>query len=415
MFVLERLRVCRSWVVFIVVFTTCSLTACSTKTSALPTSELVHEITSPAPPGSFSPGLTTLPDASIVLSWLQPQSDNIASLQFAVWRDGSWCSPRTIAAREPFSRHPSTAPGVLGLTDARLIAYWSQKPPGSPKGGNEVDVYFAGSIDGGAHWTPPTPVNPVGTDQENSYPSAATLDDNHAILVWLDGRMWEKQKRDMLMQARVQPDGTLSDSSVLDPDVCTCCPTSITSLGFGLVAAYRGHTPADIRDVRTVRFAAGEWSQPRVVRADNWKIAGCPVNGPSLDAEGQRLGLIWFTAAAERPAVRLAFSENGGADFRQPVRIDRGQAIGRAQVVLARDGSAFALWIENASEQAQLLARIVRSDGTMSAPVQVARADGVSYPHATRAMDGLMVAWVEEQRQPRVHVSLLVPSRRGDK
>ena len=202
---------------------------------------------------------------------------------------------------------------------------------------------------------------------------------------------------------------------MLDPDVCTCCPTSIASLGSGLVAAYRGHTPANIRDIRKVRFAAGEWSQPRVVHADNGKIAGCPVNGPSLDAEGKRLGLIWFTAAEERPVVRLAFSENGGADFRQPVPIDRGQAIGRAQVVLARDGSALAPWIENASGQAQLLARSVRSDGTMSAPVQVARADGLSYPHSTRAMDGVMIAWVQEQPQPRVHVSLLVSSRREDK
>src|SRR5215469_14319497 len=153
---LERLRVSRYWVVFVVVITTCCLTACSTKTSAVPDRELAREITSPAPPGSFSPGLTSLPDASIVLSWLQPQSDTVASLCFSVWRDGSWSSPRTIAAREPFSRHPSAAPGVLGLTNARMIAYWSQKPPGSPKGGNEVDVYFAGSIGGGAHWTPPT-------------------------------------------------------------------------------------------------------------------------------------------------------------------------------------------------------------------------------------------------------------------
>ena len=92
-----------------------------------------------------------------------------------------------------------------------MIAYWSQLPPGSPKGGDEVDVYFAGSIDGGAHWTPPTRVNPAGTNQENSYPSAATLDENHAILIWLDGRMWEKEKRDMLMQARVSPMGLSVD------------------------------------------------------------------------------------------------------------------------------------------------------------------------------------------------------------
>jgi len=70
---LERLRVCRYWVVFVVVIITC-FTACSTKTSAVPDSELAREITSPAPPGSLPPRLTSLPDDSVVLSWLQPQS-----------------------------------------------------------------------------------------------------------------------------------------------------------------------------------------------------------------------------------------------------------------------------------------------------------------------------------------------------
>ena len=59
---------------------------------------------------------------------------------------------------------------MLGLTDARMIAYWCQKPPGSLKGGNEVDVYFAGSIDGGAHWKPPPALTRPGPTRRTVTP-----------------------------------------------------------------------------------------------------------------------------------------------------------------------------------------------------------------------------------------------------
>jgi hypothetical protein len=94
-----------------------------------------------------------------------------------------------------------------------------------------VDVYFAVSTDGGNRWTSPILVNQPGTGEENSYPSAAAVDNTHAALIWLDGTNWKKQNCVALMSRTVRSDGTMTEATVLDEDTCTCCPTSMVSAG----------------------------------------------------------------------------------------------------------------------------------------------------------------------------------------
>jgi hypothetical protein len=101
-------------------------------------------------------------------SGLEPQGDTLAALRFSVWRNEAWSEATTIAAAQPFSRHPSESPGVVALSDRNLIAYWSQEPPKEKTPTPEVDVYFSVSTDRGVHWTSPTLANRPGTGEENS-------------------------------------------------------------------------------------------------------------------------------------------------------------------------------------------------------------------------------------------------------
>jgi hypothetical protein len=130
------------------------------------------------------------------------------------------------------------------------------------------------------------------------------------------------------------------------------------------------------------------------------------VNGPRLDADGKRTGITWFSAPQDQPVVRLAFSYDGGANFTTPIRIDEGNAIGRAQVVLLPGHSAVAFWLEHQSGVAWLLARIVHENGVLDAPVEVSRGEDLGYPHAARATDGILITWAEGTQVRRVHVSL---------
>ena len=54
------------------------------------------------------------------------------------------------------------------------------------------------------------------------------------------------------------------------------------------VPVYRDRTEAEIRDIAIVRLVDGIWSDPALVSADGWEIAGCPVNGPAIDSAGGR-------------------------------------------------------------------------------------------------------------------------------
>jgi BNR repeat protein len=331
--------------VFASIFLSCIMSGCHSNRAESPPGGSLREITPPVSSGSFSPRVTSRSDGSVILCWLEPQGDTAATLRFSVWRDGSWSEPTTIAPAQPFSRHPSESPGVIALSDRNLIAYWSQKPPNGEKGTEKVDVYLALSTDGGSHWTNPTLVNQAGTGEENSYPSAAAVDDTHGALIWLDGSNWKKQRRVALMSRTVQSDGTMTKATVLDEDTCTCCPTSLVSAGNELNAAYRDHNSSNVRDISTVRFANGRCSGPQPVHEDNWHIAGCPVNGPVLAAKDRALAVAWFTGANEKAAVYEAFFDGTERKFSHPVRVDLGSPVGRAQIAVISDHTAFAFWV----------------------------------------------------------------------
>jgi hypothetical protein len=371
----------------------------------------IRETTSPARAGSFSPRVTATRDGSVLLTWLEPTNDKLAALRASIWRDGGWSTPITIVEGQPFSRHPSESPGVIALSDRNLIAYWSQKPPNEKIPTQEVDVYFSVSTDRGVHWTSPTIANSPGTGEESSYPSAAALDDKRAALIWLDGANWTKQKHVALMSRTVQSDGSATEATVIDPDTCTCCPTSLVRAGSGLVAAYRGHTSENIRDISLLRNVDGRWSQPSVVHADHWHFAGCPVNGPQLDATQKRAVITWFTAAHDQPAVNLAFSDDSGANFSAPIRIDEGNPLGKAQAVLLPGRSAAAFWLERVSGATRLLARVVHDEGMMETPVEVSRGSDLGYPHAARAAGAIFITWAESDPVRRVHVALFSDRR----
>jgi hypothetical protein len=368
-----------------------------------------RELPVPVPMGSISPRVATLPDDSAILSWLEPNADRTAAFRFSIWRDARWSEPQTIAAGQIFSRDQASAPAVIGLSPQNLIAYWSQKSSSAEEVTNEIALFMTTSGDGGAHWTPPILVNRAAAQpgEDNAYASAAAVDERRATFVWLDGRNWAKEKRVQLMSRTVTSDGTMAEASQLAADTCTCCSTAVVKTSQGLLVAYRGHTPENIRDISMVRAVHGTWSRPEIAHADRWHIEACPVNGPHIAAEGERTALIWFTAPEDQPAVKLAFSHDGGAEFSPPLRVDTGKAIGRARIVLLPKKSGAAFWLEREAGAAKLMALGVGDGKILGAPVELFRATNVGFPHAASAPGGIVVAWAERNPTSQVHAGFL--------
>jgi hypothetical protein len=145
------------------------------------------------------------------------------------------------------------------------------------------------------------------------------------------------------------------------------------------------------------------------VRRDGWRIDACPVNGPAVAAEGERVAVAWFTAAADTPRVRVAFSGDAGDTFGAPVRVDAGDPTGRVDVELLPGGSALVSWLERTEGGgAEVLARVVSPGDQAGTPLVVAsstaeRAGG--FPRMARSGEWIIFAWTEPGDSPRVRVA----------
>ena len=159
-----------------------------------------------------------------------------------------------------------------------------------------------------------------------------------------------------------------------------------------------------------MRALPGGWSAPTLVHADGWRIEGCPVNGPAVAADGQRVAIAWFSAAEDRPRVMVAFSGDGGASFAEPIPVDEAQPLGRVDLALDRDGAVLVSWLGSAPEGAEVRWRRVSADGTRGPP-QVAASTSASrsagVPRIARHDGRLLVAWVEASDPSRLRTSLV--------
>ena len=167
----------------------------------------------------------------------------------------------------------------------------------------------------------------------------------------------------------------------------------------GPVVVYRDRAAAtEIRDIYVTRRVEGAWTKPRPVHADNWVMRGCPVNGPAIAAQDNRVVVAWYTGAAGKSAVKVASSRDGGAEFSAPLRIDGGAPFGRVDVVLSAAGDSLVSWMEKAGTRAEIrVARITRAGkltGTWSvATIDGSRSSGI--PQLARAGDTLLLCWTD--------------------
>ncbi|HUR92207.1 MAG TPA: sialidase family protein [Gemmatimonadaceae bacterium] len=355
-------------------------------------------LSSPTGAGAGEPFLSAQGDR-VYLSWLEPV-DSAHALKFAALDDTTWSAPRTIRSGRDFFVNWADFPSLKVLRDGRLAAHWLQK---TGVGTYAYGVRVSQSTDGGATWSEALIPHRDSSDTEHGF---VTLwqEGNGLNAVWLDGRKYNAAGHSptnemMVVTTTIGADGTLGAETRLDERACDCCQTAVAVSSKGPVVAYRDRTADEIRDIYVVRRVGGQWTAPVAVHADNWKIAACPVNGPAVAAEGERVALAWFTAATDSGRVNLAFSDDAGATFGAPVRIDDGRPAGRVDVVMLRDGGALVSWIERTGgDTAAVRVRHVSRDGRPAAPVTIAtssakRASG--FPRMVMRGDEAIFAWTE--------------------
>ncbi len=360
-------------------------------------------LSSPTDSVSAEPYLFTDKNGLVYLSWIEKTKEK-SLLKFSALNNGQWSEPVVISSGDNWFVNWADYPLLASDGANNMIVHFLEK---SEKGTYTYDVKLVSSADQGKTWSAPKILHDDGKKAEHGFVSIVPYEDNYFIS-WLDGRnaaMEGEGKHEeghhgqmTIRGAIVDKQGKKSSEWELDNRVCDCCQTSAAITANGPVVVYRDRSEAEIRDISIVRFVKGQWTEPKPIFSDNWEIKGCPVNGPRIAAQDNTVAVAWFSSPDKKAQVNVVFSEDGGATFNAPVRIDEGKGIGRVDVVMLDDKSAMVSWMEGS------LIKAVRvyKDGKKEASITIAssaesRSSG--FPQMTKSGNALVFAWTDEKEK----------------
>ena len=393
----------------------------------------ITEIKVPALPGAREPAMAVTGDGNLFLSWLEPISRNAYALRISKLTVAGWSEPGTIANGSNWFVNWADLPSLSAAGDTRLAASWLVT---NGPGDYAYDLVVSLSDDDGKTWSKPIVPHKDGTPTQHGLTSMLAWQDDQLFITWLDGRVNAQGSRavkrledteqpqpwtakpskplptdDMTLRwTSIDSEGQVVSDSLLDDRVCTCCGTAAVMTDKGPLIAYRDRSEDEIRDIAVQYQRDGHWSGPVTLHSDGWQISGCPINGPALDAIGMRVVATWFTAANDQPRVLMAFSDDGGENFGDPVVVDDGRPLGRVDAVLLDDGAALISWLEVTGFGEELRVRHFLPDGkrgAMRALTSSNRGRTMGFPRMMRHDGTIVFGWNQTTGSPSVRTAVL--------
>ncbi|HEV8081227.1 MAG TPA: sialidase family protein [Chitinophagaceae bacterium] len=365
----------------------------------------LKQLNSPADSVSAEPYLFTDKNGLVYLSWIEKTKQK-SLFKFSALNNDTWSVPDTITSGNSWFVNWADYPMLAADGAGNMIAHILEK---SENGKYTYDVKLSTSADSGSSWSATNILHDDGKKAEHGFVSLMPYKDQFFVS-WLDGRNTVSEKGDTsahheghhgamsLRAAIVNMQGTKTAEWELDKRVCDCCQTSAALTANGPVVVYRDRSEEEIRDISIVRFVNGNWTEPKTIFPDQWKIAGCPVNGPRVATEGNNLVIAWFSSPDKKAQVNIIFSGDGGASFNKPIRIDEENALGRVDVVMLDEKSAMVSWMEGGVIKAVK----VYKDGKKDAALIVASSSesrSSGFPQMTKSGNNLIFAWTDDKNK----------------
>lgn len=374
------------------------LTSCNDSAKQQMKESSLQQFTSPVDSVSAEPYLFTDKNGIVYLSWIETTKEK-NTLKFSLLTEDTWSQPGTIASGKDWFVNWADYPMIASDGDNSLIAHFLHQ------NGYAYDIKLITSDNGGQSWSDSRILHDDGKKAEHGFVSMVPYKE-HYFISWLDGRNAsvehgsgheEGHHGQMTIRAAIvnKQGGKVSEWE-LDNTVCDCCQTSATHTTNGPVVVYRDRSDEEIRDISIVRLVNGNWTQPKTIFPDQWKISGCPVNGPRSDAAGNTLAIAWFSSPGAKARVSIIFSADGGESFDKPIRVDEGNAIGRVDVVMLDENSAMVSWMEGAVIKA---ARVYK-DGKKDPSIIISSSSGSrssGFPQMTKSGNKIVFAWTDDK------------------
>ena len=355
-------------------------------------------IDSPTSANTEEPFLCSGQDGNVYLSWIEKQA-SLATLKYAKLIEGKWSAPTTIAEGNRWfvnwADHPVLAVNKTGV----MMAHYLEM---SDTGTYTYDIKIVIKKAASNQWSEPFTLHDDGVKAEHGFVSMSPLENGNFFLTWLDGRNTSGAHHDhhgggamTIRGAILNSEGRKLEEWALDQRVCDCCQTTNGVTADGLIAVYRDRSDEEVRDMSYVMYANNKWSEPKILFADNWKINGCPVNGPSVSTSGTEVVVGWFSAAENEPKVQVIFSQNNGESFGTPIRLDQGKAIGRVKTTFINSDMAFVSWMEGNQIVGAMVNQNEISERYVLANSSVQRSSG--FPQLAKWNDQVVLAWTDPE------------------
>ncbi|MAI66799.1 MAG: hypothetical protein CMJ26_02845 [Phycisphaerae bacterium] len=329
------------------------------------------------------------------MTWIEPvdAERNITALKCAKF-DGerqAWGDAHLVVQGNNFFANWADFPELGIAKDGTLFVTWPQQ---SGPGTYAYDIAVARSDDDGVTWSLMGTLNDDRVLGEHGFVSLVPEGENCVRAFWLDGRAMSGDGHmgegggDMQLRTAIIND-KVQKSELLDDRVCECCGTDAVLVDGKPVVVYRDRSEDEVRDI----VITGPAKIARVIHADNWNIAGCPVNGPSVDANDSTIAIAWYTAPESKTAIYVAFSET-------PIKISN-SILGRVDVAVIAKDTAAVTWLEPNGETASVMLATIHADGTIEnkkevAQVSASRSSG--FPRIAKVSGGILLAWTDLDR-----------------
>jgi len=372
----------------------------------------IHILSSPAGSSSGEPHLFSDDAGNVYLSWVEKKAKR-GEFKFSALKDNQWSEPILIDSGSNWFVNWADYP-MIASSKGKFVAHYLEK---SGEGTYAYDVKITTSLDSGKTWRSASILHDDGKQAEHGFVSLIPYGGNF-LVTWLDGRNTVMEGMEgmdheghhgamSLRAAIIDQEGTKLNEWELDNKTCDCCQTTAAITDNGPVVVYRDRSDEEIRDMSIVRLVNGEWTAPQSIFQDNWKIAGCPVNGPRSASMGNTLVTAWFSSPENKAMVNVVFSSDGGAAFGKPIRIDEGNPIGRVDIVLLDAETAMVSWMEGSD----IKVLKVKQDGSKGQAITLASSsEGRSsgFPQMTKSGNTLIFAWTDDKEKSIKTASLLL-------
>ncbi len=379
----------------------------------------ISHISTNFPVEASEPNLHLSNSGNIYLSYISSNPDKKeSSLLFSMFDNlnYSWNKPNLIVESDKmfvnWADFPEVTTDNLNGITAHYLEMSSEKK-------YSYDIKIVNSTDQGFNWSNPIKLHSDNTKTEHGFVSTVNIK-NGFLSTYLDGRQNELSNHDKSIRPQMtlrgtsyNIDGNILEDLLIDDRVCDCCQTdlAITENGQSIVV-YRDRSEDEVRDIYYSYKKDSKWSKPINIFNDNWKISGCPVNGPAISTYKNNSAVVWYTFSKNKNQIKVVFTDNISDGFQQPILVKANDPIGRVDIELLDPNNAIISFIDIIDDKAYIKLQMITKGGSQSKLLLIDessenRSSGFPVITLNKEKSNTIIAWTESKENFKIKTAVV--------